>query len=562
MKKILQIVCVIVFFANTVHAIPLYGFRVTFKNKNSSYTIADSASILSPRALARRQKQNIFIDSTDLPLSASYINQTMLAANAIKLHNTSKWFNQIVVLTFDSSKASVIAALPFVQNVKLVAKYANGQYKKSNDKEELDTKWLQQPEIQPIAPTAKKTRGSASYYGTSWKQVHVTETDFLHDLGYRGNGMQIAVFDAGFLTVNSDHAFDSLHLQNRVLGTWNFKQDTSYIYSISSYHGMSVLGCMAGIKHDSMHYVGTSPDASFYLFVTEDVFSEQPIEEDNWLSAAEKADSLGVDIINCSLGYNTYDPPHASYTYLGDMTGHKTLIAKAANKVVGKGIFVCNAMGNEGPLPWHYLITPADGDSVYAVTAIDSTGAWGGSGYGYNASGQVKPDGCTRGAGIYLVGSNTIGQSNGSSFAAPTMTGGIACLWQALPNLKVWELRDIIHKVSDRYATPDTTFGYGVPNFRLAYNFIVASKNLAYTQQLIQMYPNPSNGIFNVLLLGNTDINTELYLYDMHGSIIERILTKNKKSITITSLKNKPSGIYFLHVKNGEKYSIEKVLKY
>lgn len=204
--------------------------------------------------------------------------------------------------------------------------------------------------------------------------------------------MQIAILDAGYTEANTNKAFDSINIQNRLLGTWNFKHDTSYIYNINYYHGMNVLGCMAGVRQDTSTYVGSSPDASFYLYVTEDVLSEQPIEEDNWLSGAERADSAGVDLINSSLGYNEYKAYNNSlfwdYNYAADFTGNQTLCAKAANKAWSKGIFVVNAMGNEGPNAWHYMLTPADADSIYSVGTVDLIPAWGGSGFGPSADGN------------------------------------------------------------------------------------------------------------------------------------------------------------------------------
>jgi hypothetical protein len=227
--------------------------------------------------------------------------------------------------------------------------------------------------------------------------------DFLHDLGYKGQGMDIAVFDVNFRFTNTCPAYDSLNADNRVKDVYNFARDTPYVYAttIPNEHGMNVLGCMAANIPGT--YVGTAPLANFYLYITEDWLSEQPIEEDNWLSAAERADSVGVYVINSSLGYNTYpDLPSAAYTY-NDLDGNTCLISKAANKAVSKGMFVVNAEGNEGAAAWHYMLPPADADSVYSVGTVDGSGNWGNSGYGPTFDGRTKPDGCAMGKGAMLI---------------------------------------------------------------------------------------------------------------------------------------------------------------
>jgi hypothetical protein len=569
MKRNLLLLVTTLFFLHEIQAAPLYGFRVKFKHKSSTYTFADSLQYLSQRALDRRTKHNVALDSTDLPVNQSYISQTLSTANGIKIHNVSKWFNQVVVLTFDSAKVADIKNLPFVDTAFLVAKYPLGDYKKENGlvyNKFKNKEIITSSTFENNITSKKKTRGTAAYYGKSFKQVNITETDYLHDIGFRGAGMQIAVLDAGFIEANTNKAFDSLNLQNRLLGTWNFKRDTSYIYGINSYHGMNVLGCMAGIRQDTLTYVGSAPDASYYLFVTEDVQIEQPIEEDNWLSGAERADSAGVDLINSSLGYNEYKPYNGGsfwdYTYLNDFIGNKTLCAKAANKAWSKGIFVVNAMGNEGPNAWHYMLTPADADSIYSVGTVDSIPAWGGSGFGPSADGQIKPDGVTRGAYIWLVGANsTLGQSNGSSFASPNLCGGIACLMQARPNLKNWEIRDLIHQVSNRYLTPGDTFGYGIPNFRLAYQLALETPSIQYKANLVKVYPNPSSEYFNIAIENPKKELVTIKMYSIEGKLIATKQHTKQGIIQCNELSKQPKGLYFLQIQSGNTYTVTKVYK-
>ena len=349
-----------------------YAFRVNFQDKVGSLTIADSLQFLSQKALDRRSKQSISLDNTDLPVVQTYIDSVMAVSNAVKLHNRSKWFNQIVIITYDSNLATAVQALPFVTSTKLVARYSN--YTPKTDDKPIGLSAKKFPG--KIEPISQKTTGDPAYYGLTYQQVNMLQADCLHDLGYQGQGITIAVLDAGFKYSNTHTQFDSLNNSGRFLATYNFVKDTSYVYNVNYDHGTNVMGLIIG--EDPGSYIGTAPKSNIYALLTEDVFSEQPIEEDNWLSAAEWADSAGVDMINGSLGYNQFDAPHASYTYAADFDGNTTLVARAANMAVSKGIFTCIAQGNAGGQTWHYMYTPADADSAFSVGSVDGSGGLGG----------------------------------------------------------------------------------------------------------------------------------------------------------------------------------------
>jgi len=533
-------------------AAPAYAFRVRFTDKNGTLTFADSLQFLSPKALERRWKQSILLDSTDLPVVQSYIDTVMSVSNAARLHSVSKWFNQIVIITFDSSKVNDIAALPMVDTVLLVARFNNGNFKTNSSLEKF-------PEVQPFAG---KTTGNSAYYGLSFQQVDMLDADCLHDLGFKGQDMDVAVFDVNFRFANTCAAYDSLQQQSRVKDVYNFARDTAYVYStaIPSSHGMNVLGCMAANIPGT--YVGTAPNANYFLYITEDVLVEAPIEEDNWLMAAERADSLGVYLINSSLGYNTYDAPlgSRSYTY-NHMNGHTSLIAQAANKAVSKGIFVVNAQGNEGLSAWHYMLTPADGDSVYSVGSVDGSGLWAGSGYGPTVDGRVKPDGVAMGKATMLIGDNcSTGAANGSSFAAPTLCGAVACLWQALPHLKNWQLRNLIRMASDRYANPNNTHGYGIPNFCTAYQIALGTSEVQALDYTFAVYPNPVQDAFTVKAyqLGQP---FSFSLYDLQGRLVYRSQQLEQSEVYCDALKQQPAGEYVLLISSLNKLYSGKVLK-
>ena len=558
MKSILFFALFAMFFiSETVSALPpAYAFRVKFKNKNGTLTYADSLLFLTQKSLDRRSKQGISLDSSDLPVVPSYINQVMTTAVAVKLHNVSKWFNQIVVITLDSTKATDIAALPMVASVSLVANYPNGVYQRPDNP--AADKFA---EVMPIE--GKRTRPGSSYYGLAYQQINIMHGDYLHDIGFKGEGMDIAVFDVNFRYTNTCPAFDSINASSRIKDVYNFAKDTAYVYStlIAVEHGMNVLGCMGGNIPGT--YVGTAPNANFYLYITEDWLTEQPIEEDNWLSAAERADSLGVYVVNSSLGYNIFtDLPSASYSY-SNMDGQASLIAKAANKAVSKGIFIVNAEGNEGASSWHYMLTPADADSVYSVGSVDGSGLWAGSGYGPTYDGRIKPDGCGMGKSSMLIGGNCApGTSNGSSFASPMVCGSIACLWQSTPSLTAFQLRRIVRMCSDHYTAPNNTVGYGIPNFELAHAIVTGTSDVTNIDYTFSLYPNPCDGHFSVRSYDPAIANVAYSIYDLKGKLIYRNDKLMNANFQSDALEHVASGEYILLISSFNKtYSTRIVRK-
>ena len=540
---------------NLSNAGPAYAFRVTFKDKNGTLTFADSLQYLSPKALMRRAKQNIMLDSSDLPVVKSYIDSVVVKSNAVMVHNVSKWFNQVVVITYDSLKGANCSSLPMVESVKLIARYNNGIFKNSQ---------INDSKFDNEVVNSNKTTGTSAYYGLTFQQVNMLGLDCLHDLGYRGEDMDIAVFDVNFRYTDVCSAFDSLRLQNRIKDVYNFVKDTNYVFSqaINNDHGMNVLGCMASLI-PSVN-IGTSPYGNYYLYNTEDNYSEQPIEEDNWLSAAERADSIGVYLVNSSLGYNNFDAPFtntSSYKY-ADLTGSKTLIAKAANKLVSKGIILVQAQGNEGAAAWHYMLTPADADSAFSVGSVDGSGIWASSGYGPNFSGQIKPDGCALGKGTSLIGGNClVGSSNGSSFASPVMCGAIACLWQALPTKTNWEIRQLVKMSSSQYLNPNNTTGYGIPNFCSAYNIALGTSDIKHIEYQFTTFPNPTQGEFKVTCFNNNIKEFYYSVYDMQGKCVYKDNKKYFNSFTSSALNNMAKGEYILLLTTAEKTYSTKIIK-
>nr|HPI55069.1 S8 family peptidase [Chitinophagaceae bacterium] len=251
-----------------------------------------------------------------------------------------------------------------------------------------------------------------------------------------------------------------------------------------------------------------------------------------------------------------------SYTY-ANMDGKTSLIAQAANKAVAKGIFVVNAQGNEGAAAWHYMLTPADGDSVYSVGSVDGSGIWAGSGYGPTFDQQIKPDGVALGKGVSLIGGTCgVGASNGSSFASPIMCGAITCLWQAAPHLKVWELRQLLHMVSTQYNTPDNTVGFGMPDFCQAYGIATNTSDITQIDYTFTCYPNPTiDGAFDVRCYNKNMPAYSYALYDLQGKIVFKSQELHTSGFRCEALQQAAKGTYILVVSSGLKQYSHKIIK-
>lgn len=553
MKKIL-ILIVSIFIFNEVSAVTGFAYRITFSNKTGSLTFADSSQFLSPKSLLRRSKQQIPLEFADLPLVPLYIDSVYQIIDGKQLHNKSKWFNQVVIIVDDTTKMQLLTSISFVQDYKLVAIYSNW-VAKPNVAQHHEQKINKFPDSFPLL---QKTTGDPAYYGTSFQQINLHNGDILHDQGFRGQNMTIAVLDAGFKSVEQGLPFDSMHLQNRLLATWNFVKDTSDVYELNNNHGTNVLGCMTGIIKDK--YVGTAPNATYYLFMTEDVGSEQPIEVDNWISALEYSDSAGVDIFNSSLGYYDFDLPFQDYSY-SDLDGKSTLMAKACNKAAKTGMIPIVSQGNEGTSAFVYLTNPADADSAYSVGMVDGSGIWCGSGYGPNSSNKTKPDGVALGCNAMIVNSNDqVATSNGSSFASPILCGLVACFWQKFPNLKWFEVLDYVRASSDRYTMPNDTHGFGIPDFSKASQLILDFIKTAETLDGLKLYPNPSND--GVFYINNEKTNHPFSysIFDMQGRLISFNKNCSKSILRINDLIQFPSGNYFIKIEKENKMITKSIL--
>ncbi len=418
-------------------------YRINLRDKaQTEYSLDRPEEYLSPKALERRARQGIAVDSTDLPVCRTYINK--IKETGVRVVVTGKWENFVTVSCNDSTLMDGIAALPFVRSVERVWKAPASAAEPVVDKRDS---LVNHPAIHPD-----------SIYGTAITQIAMSRGDELHRAGFRGEGMTIAVIDAGYHNVDRITAMRNI----RIRGTRDFVEPGSDIYAKGS-HGMMVLSCMAMNKPNVM--TGTAPEASYWLLRSEDERSEQPVEQDYWAAAVEFADSVGVDVLNTSLGYYVYDDPTLNLR-LRDLDGQHELMSRQASHIADKGmVLVCSA-GNAGMEPWKKITTPGDAENVLTVGAIDKRGILAPfSSIGNTQDGRIKPDVVAVGLGSDVMRTNgNTGHANGTSFASPIMCGMVACLWQACPDLTAKEVIELVRRVGDRADAPDNIYGYGVPD--------------------------------------------------------------------------------------------------
>lgn len=432
-----------------------YRFRVYLKDKGSEmeYSVDNPQSFLSKRAIERKRKERVDIDSTDFPVSKNYLQ--IIANSGGKIVSKSKWFNTCVVQLKDSLQIEAVRLLPFVDSVKYIWR--------GNDQR---TTHLMRPRLEPSF--CEDTVSEKDFFGISREQFALHKADRMIKAGFRGKGIAIAVIDAGFTNVDVIPYFAKYNL----LGYKDFVPNGS-LFSAND-HGTKVLSTMAVNQPYLM--IGSAPEASYWLLRSEDSQSEFPVEEDFWVEAIEFADSVGVDIVNTSLGYSDFDDPSLSYRY-EQMNGSTSLMTRAADKAFEKGILLVCSAGNEGNKPWRKITVPADAFHALTVGAVllDSTIAKFSS-LGPTADGRIKPDLVSAGVGVATVNQNgVVGWSNGTSFSSPFLAGLVASLWSIHPQLTRTDILHALKESADRCNRPDTVFGYGIPDFSKAMKTVLES---------------------------------------------------------------------------------------
>ncbi len=532
--------CILFFLLFSVLAFSQEDAWVYFNAKSNSQSYYDAPlQMLSQRALDRRTNQHIALDSNDVPLNDTYVNQIKASAG-ISVMAQSKWLNALHVR---GSQANINALKQFGFVVKI--DFANKTLNQTGKTAKV-FKVKSQSKI-------KKEKVELAY-GTSENQIKMLNGTVLHQQNFTGSGKIIAIMDAGFPGVNTIQPFQRLRDNNQILGGYDFVSRNPNFYTLDS-HGTSVLSCLGGYTENKL--IGTAPDASYYLFITEDDYSENPIEESLWVEAAEKADSLGVDIIQTSLGYFEYDNPAYSHTY-NDMNGATNFISKGAEIAFSKGMIVVASAGNEGGTAEPHIGAPADAKSVIAVGAVSATEARASfSSIGPSYDGRVKPDIMAQGVSTVLSDENgAIVTANGTSFSSPITAGLIACLWQALPDMTNEEIRKIVLESADRYAVSNNLYGYGIPDFSLALVHGLSIENSS--KSYFVAYPNPTND--SVTLTFPVTFNKgKIELYSVFGKkVLEQNILGQSDSFSLKSLSE---GVYFYKIVSDTFSKTGKIIK-
>ncbi|MFL0352371.1 S8 family serine peptidase [Xanthomarina sp. GH4-25] len=497
-------------------------------------SIANPIFILTQKAIDRKLAHGVAIDARDVPVNETYISQ-LKTQTGITVLAKSKWFNAVHVRGSETD-INNLSGLAYVDQIVFADNNLNARGVVPKNKFNLE---------------AAKTTFN---YGLAANQIEMIQGDALHLDNKSGKGITIAVIDAGFPNVNTMGGFQRLRDSLRILGGYDFYDRNPNVYAnTSSSHGTLVLSTMAGYIENQ--YVGTAPDASYYLFRTENAPDENPVEESLWVEAAERADSLGVDIINSSLGYKTYDNPNYTHTD-ADLDGLTTYISKGANIAFEKGMLVVNSAGNAGASG---LNAPADAAGVFTIGAVDSNGNYASfSSQGSSFQPTQKPDVATQGQASYVIrSSNNIGTANGTSFSAPIMAGALACLWQALPDLTNAEIMQLVRETASQYHSPDYYLGYGIPNLAMALNYGLSIQEVQPSPNQIKVFPNPVTNKMHISLAA-TDIQTQVVLYNILG---KKVLETNLYQSATIDVSDLAKGVYLLNIKTENSTITKKLIK-
>lgn len=532
-----------------------YKFWVELKDKSgNNYTILKPWDFLSERALARRRKAGISVTMADLPVSPLYLTEVQNCGAKILL--TSRWMNAILIQTTDSGIVSRLNRETYVKKVTLMGYWNRSRGAAAADPESVE-EYVGMDYNASGHISVKNQANADEYnegYGMGWDQTKMLNVQTMHKRGFRGKGVWIAVLDAGFYNANLLGAFDSLRANKQILGSVDFVDRDGNVYNDDD-HGTQVLGCMASNVPGIM--VGTAPDANYLLLRTEDAHTEFPAEEAQWLAAAEYADSVGVDVINSSLGYTEFDKTEFGHTY-AELDGHTALITLAANMAYERGIVIVNSAGNEGDEKWEKIGAPADAVGVIAVAAVDRDGERAGfSSMGPTSDKRYKPDLAALGKRAIIAGSSGYFYgSNGTSYSAPILTGAVACFMQANPDLLPADVRKLICMSASNYLEQDTFLGFGIPDFELACQLASKSSSVDSLANPFLTWPQADTLYTNIELKTNIDPQQK-YVYTIEDSqnkiIASGTIARNEELIYAARLRFGSDGWYSLLVTDGNR---------
>ncbi|MEL6843923.1 MAG: S8 family serine peptidase, partial [Bacteroidota bacterium] len=486
--------------------IPLSGnaqtktkYWIKFRDKGD-LSIYQPTDILSRRALANRARQGIPLDYTDYPVKQEYIHK--LKSLGVKPLRVSRWFNMVSAeLTY--FEAFDLQYLAFVEDVNPVLG------------------------VMRIADHLDEDCPNETLTDTPERQLEMVELSSLHRAGYTGKGITIAVFDNGYRGVDTLAAFRHLYAENRILAAYDFVDNDEDVYEpcVHCRHGSNVFSILAANQPGVL--TGSAPEANYILLRTENDYSETHQEEDNWVAAAEFADSIGAQVFTTSLGYSSFDAGEGDYS-AADLDGNTSIITRGADLAGEKGILVVNSAGNYGN---RGISAPADGDYVIAVGAVDQCEEYAPfSSQGPRVDGVIKPDVTAMGSQTYvLLPNGDLARGSGTSFSCPVISGMLACVLQASPNATRQEVYDALIQSADRYEQPDKFHGYGVPNAQTMLELLGVStvETQTYVDPFaageLLIFPNPNTGVFMISLPSDVEaFDAKMEVYDLSGRILLR----------------------------------------
>lgn len=549
MRKTCVLPCLllILFFCLQVEAQTLPRYLIYFKDKaNSTFSVQKPEVFLSPRSIARRQRQGIAVTSSDFPVNPAYIQAVQ--QTGAKVFFTSRWFNAALLEATDAQWAA-IKNLPFYKSTE----------------RNLPIAPASTPGLARLgAVHAKFGTQETIDYGRTQGQLAMLGIPETHEKGFRGEGMFIAVLDAGFPKANEVRYLKPVFESKRMLDTYDFVSRKKSVYD-NHPHGLNCLSII-GAEQPGL-IVGAAYKASFALYRTENDFSETPYEEATWIMAAERADSMGVDIISSSLGYNLFDNPVYDYS-VQQLDGRTALISKAAIHAARRGMLVVSSAGNSGNDPWKFVTPPADADSVLAIGATLANRSYAPfSSIGPTTDGRIKPDVSAQGVGT-IIGNAAGGASsgNGTSFSAPLIAGMAAVLWQEFPQLTAQQLIKVLQKAGHQAANPDNLLGYGVPTMQRAEE--IARRDYAPLAVepgalvSVELYPNPTQEEV-YLRFGKNQVPaaTEAQILSAAGIALTPItpITEADFRLPVGTL---AAGLYFVKITTPQGVRVLKFVKY
>ena len=505
--------------------------------QNVAASLANPLTILTQKAIDRKALHGVAIDESDVPVNETYMTQ-IKNTSGITVLAKSKWFNALHVRGLQADIQN-LSSLAFVSNIDFADNNLNAKTSK------VKTENTEQNKLE--------SNFTIFNYGDASPQIEMFNGDKLHLSDYTGTGMTVAVLDSGFPNVHTMTSFEYLRNAGNLLGAYDFVNRDPNVYTgTTSSHGTLVLSTMAGFVENE--YVGTAPDAGYYLFITEDGPNENPVEESYWVEAVERADSLGVDVINTSLGYTTFDNPNYNYAP-SEMDGYTAYITKGANIAFEKGLLLVTSAGNSGNAG---VGAPADSPNVLSIGAVNASGNYASfSSVGSAIQPTQKPDIVAQGQASAVINENdALGTANGTSFSSPIIAGGIVCLWQALPNKTNAEIMQLVSASASQYTTPDYLLGYGIPNLELALNTALSVEK---DERLdLKMYPNPVKDRLHIQI-PSRDTAIHMSLYDILGKEIQSHAVSNgDNTVDVSRL---PKGVYILTLASKHMTKTFKLIK-